>query len=103
MLSLLLLLQLPAIFASGYVTNSKVCGSNLVAYTNSYGHELYYINGNSVDSGLFCEALQIYIANGCKFEGSLGSNHCQLHTSTGMKKKKMICFNFINYYVAIHF
>lgn len=84
MLSLLLLLaQLPRIFASEFV-QSKDCGVDNITYSNSNGHELFYINGDAVNKALFCEALQFYHASGCIFEGYLGSNHCELDLSLGM-------------------
>ncbi|KAF4378353.1 hypothetical protein G4B88_025846 [Cannabis sativa] len=80
-LSLLLLVQLSAIFTSGFVVESKVC-NDLVAYSNSYGDELFYINGNLVEKDLFCEALLSYNGNGCNLEGYLRNDHCQLDVST---------------------
>nr|POF18234.1 calmodulin-binding receptor-like cytoplasmic kinase 3 [Quercus suber] len=79
-LSLLLLVQLPRIFASEFV-QSKVCGTDNIAYSNSNGHELFYINGDAVNEDLFCEALQFYHASGCIFDGYLGSNHCEVDLS----------------------
>lgn len=82
-LSLLLLVQLPTIFASGFLIQSEVCG-DFIAYSTSPGDELFYINGNSVDKYVFCEALQRYHANGCTLEGHPGSNRCHLDLLTGM-------------------
>ena len=82
-LSLLLLVQFPAIFSSGFIIESKVCG-DLIAYSNSYGNELFYINGNSVDRDLFCEVLVTFNQKGCNFEGYLRSDHCQLDVLTGL-------------------
>lgn len=79
-LSLLLLVQLPRIFASEFV-QSKVCGTDNIAYSNSNGHQLFYINGDAVNEDLFCEALQFYHASGCIFDGYLGSNHCEVDLS----------------------
>ncbi|KAL4654175.1 hypothetical protein ACB092_01G359100 [Castanea dentata] len=79
-LSLLLLMQLPRIFASEFV-QSKVCGTDSITYSNSNGHELFYINGDEVNEDLFCEALQFYHASGCIFDGYLGSNHCKMDLS----------------------
>ncbi|BFG40155.1 hypothetical protein CerSpe_264290 [Prunus speciosa] len=91
MLSLLLLVKLPAISSSEFVIQSKVC-SDHIAYSKSYGLELYYINGNSVEKALFCTALETYYANGCILEGYLGINHCVsdlslvgFHLRTGRK------------------
>ncbi|PQQ08617.1 calmodulin-binding receptor-like cytoplasmic kinase 3 [Prunus yedoensis var. nudiflora] len=84
MLSLLLLVKLPAISSSEFVIQSKVC-SDHIAYSKSYGLELYYINGNSVEKALFCTALETYYANGCILEGYLGINHCVSDLSLGRK------------------
>ncbi|KAL6221303.1 PREDICTED: calmodulin-binding receptor-like cytoplasmic kinase 3 [Fragaria vesca subsp. vesca] len=74
-LSLLLLIQLLAIPASGLVLQSKVCKDQF-AHASSNGQDLFYINGNSVEKALFCDALQTYYANGCILEGYLGSRYC---------------------------
>lgn len=81
--SLLLLVQLPAIPASGFVTQSRACKDHF-AYANSNGQDLFCINGNSVEKALFCEALHTYHANGCILEGYLGSNRCGSVISLGM-------------------
>lgn len=81
-LSLLLLLQLPTIFASGVVLESKVC-DDLIVYSNYGRHELFYVNGNSVGKAFFCEALKAFHEKGCNFEGYLKSDHCHLDLSTG--------------------
>lgn len=83
MLSLLLLVQLPTLFASGFLIQSEDCGG-LIAYSISSGREMFSINGNSVDRDLFCEALQIYNANGCILESYIGSNPCRVDLLTGM-------------------
>ncbi|XP_061991457.1 calmodulin-binding receptor-like cytoplasmic kinase 3 [Rosa rugosa] len=84
MLSLLMLVQLPAIPASAFVIQSKVCKDQF-AYATSNGKDLFYINGNSVEKALFCNALQTYYANGCILEGCLGSSHCGSVISLGRK------------------
>ncbi|XP_050126901.1 calmodulin-binding receptor-like cytoplasmic kinase 3 [Malus sylvestris] len=78
--SLLLFVQLPAIFASEFVIQSRGC-SDHIAYSSSHGHKLFYINGNSVEKALFCTAFQTYYANGCILEGDLGIYHCALDLS----------------------
>lgn len=88
MLGWLLLVLLPAIFASAFVMQSKVC-DELITYSNSNGQELFIINGDSLDKDSFCEALHIYHANGCIFEGYLGSNSCHLDHSIGMVNLRM--------------
>ncbi|XP_041003221.1 calmodulin-binding receptor-like cytoplasmic kinase 3 [Juglans microcarpa x Juglans regia] len=74
-LSLLLLMQLPRIYASE-IFHSKVCGADHIDYSYSNACELFYINGNAVDKVFFCKALQSYRADGCIFDGYLGSNRC---------------------------
>ncbi|XP_044471149.1 calmodulin-binding receptor-like cytoplasmic kinase 3 isoform X2 [Mangifera indica] len=79
--SLLLLMQLPGIFASGFALQSKDCGAGLIAYLNSYDVELFYINGNLVDKTSFCKALRFHYANHCVLEGFFGSDYCELDLS----------------------
>ncbi|GAV83585.1 Pkinase_Tyr domain-containing protein [Cephalotus follicularis] len=76
MFSLLLLVQLPRIFASGLVIQSKVCGADHIAYLNSYGHELLYIDGNIVDKDSFCKALHAYNGYQCIVGSYPASNYC---------------------------
>ncbi|TXG61885.1 hypothetical protein EZV62_013248 [Acer yangbiense] len=77
-ISLLLILQLPGIFASGFVLQLKVCGADHLAYSNSNDLELYYINGNLVDKVSFCKALQFHYANHCDFKAYFRSDYCGL-------------------------
>ncbi|KAJ9688758.1 hypothetical protein PVL29_014420 [Vitis rotundifolia] len=77
--SLLLLVQLPRTLAFDLGIQSKVCGTDHVAYLNSHGYELFYINGDVVDKDVFCKALKVYYANNCVFEGHPGSNYCGLN------------------------
>ncbi|XP_022749626.1 calmodulin-binding receptor-like cytoplasmic kinase 3 [Durio zibethinus] len=81
MFSLLLFMQLPRFFASGLEVNSKNCGADHIAYSNLYGHELFYLNGNLVDKVLFCKALQLHYADHCVFEGYTGTDYCGLDLS----------------------
>ncbi|KAL5786362.1 hypothetical protein ACOSQ2_008754 [Xanthoceras sorbifolium] len=76
--SLLLFLQFPGIFASGFVLQSKVCGADHLAYSNSNDLELYYINGNLVDKVSFCKVLQFHYANDCVFKAYSRSDYCGL-------------------------
>lgn len=80
-LVLLLVAQLPRIFASGFV-QSEVCGADQIAYSYSNGHELFYVNGDAVAKVLFCDALHYYHANGCIFKRYLWGNHCELDLSS---------------------
>ena len=88
--SLLLLVQLPRILASDLGIQSKVCGTDHVAYLNSHGYELFYINGDVVDKDVFCKALKVYYANNCVFEGHPGSNYCGLNLPLGMCYIKLL-------------
>uniref|UniRef100_A0A5B6YHN6 non-specific serine/threonine protein kinase n=1 Tax=Davidia involucrata TaxID=16924 RepID=A0A5B6YHN6_DAVIN len=82
LLSLLLLVQLPQIFASKLLIQSKACGTDHISYFSSPGHELFYINGKLVDKEFFCEALKSYHANHCFITGSFGSHYCGLELSS---------------------
>lgn len=76
-LFLVLLLQLSTIFGSEVVLQSKDCGADWVAHSySSHGQELFYINGNVVNKVTFCEALQLYIAEGCDVKDYFGSVKC---------------------------
>ncbi|KAH9805334.1 calmodulin-binding receptor-like cytoplasmic kinase 3 [Citrus sinensis] len=79
--SLLLFLQFWGIFASGFAIQSKVCGADHIAYSNSNEVELFYINGNLVDKFSFCKVIQFHYANHCIFEGYSGSDYCRLDLS----------------------
>lgn len=83
MLGWLLVVLLPRTFVSSFAIQSKVC-DDLIIYSNTNGHELFHINGNSLDKDSFCEALQIYHANGYIFHVYLGTNCCNLDLSIGM-------------------
>lgn len=84
MFSLLLFMQLSRFFASGLEVKSKICGADHIAYSNLYGHELLYLNGNLVDKVLFCKALRLHYADDCVFEGYTGTDYCGLDLSLGM-------------------
>ncbi|XVE63670.1 hypothetical protein DITRI_Ditri07aG0038300 [Diplodiscus trichospermus] len=81
MCSLLLFMQLSTFFASGLEVKWKICGADHIAYSNLYGHELFYLNGNLVDKVLFCKALQLHYADDCVFEGYTGTDYCGLNLS----------------------
>ncbi|KAF8389140.1 hypothetical protein HHK36_025833 [Tetracentron sinense] len=86
-LGLLLLVQLPSIFVSGSVIQSKICGADEVTYSSSLDHELFYINGNLVDRDLFCDALNFYYEAGRSSNlgleewGGVGRTYCGLELS----------------------
>ncbi|XP_028760776.1 calmodulin-binding receptor-like cytoplasmic kinase 3 [Neltuma alba] len=84
-LAFMLLLQLPRIFGSGDLLQAKDCGANWVAYSYSYGHELFYINGNVVSKDNFCRTLQFYMVNGCDAKHYFGSTRCGREVSFGRK------------------
>ncbi|XWS70748.1 hypothetical protein CRYUN_Cryun03dG0075400 [Craigia yunnanensis] len=80
-LSLLLFVQLSRFFASGLEVKSKICGADHIAYSNLYGRELFYLNGNLVDKVSFCKAIQLHYADHCLFEGYTGTDNCGLDLS----------------------
>ncbi|KAK7330046.1 hypothetical protein VNO77_24231 [Canavalia gladiata] len=85
-LFLVLLLQLSRIFGSAIVLQSKDCGTDRVAHSYSnHGQELFYINRNVVNKVAFCEALQLYIANGCDVKDYFGSINCVLDVNLPSK------------------
>jgi hypothetical protein len=73
-LIIFLLMQFRIILASGFVIQSKVCGSDHIAYSNCHGHELFYINGELKEKESFCKALHSFDVNDCTFENYLGSS-----------------------------
>lgn len=85
--SLLLFLQLPGVFASGFAIQSKVCGADHIAYSNSNDLQLFYINGNLVDKVSFCKVLKFHYANHCVFEGYFEGDYCGLE---GMHSPDML-------------
>ncbi|KAL4302758.1 hypothetical protein GQ457_10G016420 [Hibiscus cannabinus] len=90
---LLLFMQVLGFFASGLEVKSKICGSDHLAYSNSFGRELFYLNGNLVDKVLFCEVLQLHRANHCLFEGYTGTDYCGLDLSSAvlsMGRRKLL-------------
>ena len=80
---LLLLVQFPIILASRFDIQSKVCGTDHLAYSNVHGDEVFYINGNCVDKDSFCKALHFHYENDCIFESYHGSSYCGLDLSLG--------------------
>ncbi|GLU09627.1 hypothetical protein SLE2022_264760 [Rubroshorea leprosula] len=79
---LLLFVQLPVIFATGFEVQSTICGADHISYSNSYGFELFYLNGNLVDKDVFCKALQFHHANNCPLKGNLEGDSCKLGLSS---------------------
>ncbi|XVE71515.1 hypothetical protein DITRI_Ditri10aG0156900 [Diplodiscus trichospermus] len=79
--TLLLFMQLSRFFASGLEVQSKICGADHLAYSNFYGHELFYLNGNLVDKVLFCKVLRLLHADQCLFEVGTGTDYCGLDLS----------------------
>ncbi|OMO95989.1 hypothetical protein COLO4_15567 [Corchorus olitorius] len=80
--NLLMFMHLSTFFASGLEVKSKICGADHIAYSNLYGHEFFYLNGNLVDKVLFCKALQLHYADHCVFEGYSGTDYCGLDLSS---------------------
>ena len=90
MFCLLLLVQLPRARAYDLGIQSIICGTDHVAYLNSHGYELFYINGDVVDKGVFCKALKVYYAHNCVFKGHPGSNYCGLNLPLGIHYIKLL-------------
>ncbi|KAL2482652.1 Calmodulin-binding receptor-like cytoplasmic kinase 3 [Forsythia ovata] len=81
LLSLLLLLQLPRISASGLLQHTKACGTYHISYLGNHGQELFYIDGKLVDKYFFCEALRIYHGNHCFVARNIRNQYCGLEFS----------------------
>lgn len=82
-LSFLLLVQLPIIFASGLLEHSKACGTYHVSYSDDLHYELFYINGELVDKNVFCKSLIIDDTNSCFNSGNVGYQQCGLAVLLG--------------------
>lgn len=78
---MLLLAQLNIIFASGLVTESNTCVSDCIVYSNSYGHDLFCVDGHVVDKDLFCKVLKFHSAHRCVIEAYLAGSKCGLELS----------------------
>ncbi|KVI01328.1 Concanavalin A-like lectin/glucanase, subgroup [Cynara cardunculus var. scolymus] len=63
-LSFLLLIQSPIIFASGYLP-LKACGTYHISYSSDSSRKLFYLNGESVSKDFFCKYVKAYHANHC--------------------------------------
>ncbi|CAH1449121.1 unnamed protein product [Lactuca virosa] len=74
LLSFLLLIQIPIIFASG-VLPLKGCNTYNIHYSSNYNHKLFYLNGELVSKDSFCKSLKSNHANDCFINTNLGS-HC---------------------------
>lgn len=76
---LLLSTQFSRILCADFAVQSAVCGSDRIAYSDSYGNELFYLNGNRVNKILFCKALHCFHSeNRCLLKGFLESDYCGL-------------------------
>ncbi|XP_059637878.1 calmodulin-binding receptor-like cytoplasmic kinase 3 isoform X2 [Cornus florida] len=80
--TLLLVVQLPRIFASRLLIESEACGTDHISHLGYSGHELFYINGKLVDKDMFCNAVKSYHANHCFITGNVRS-YCGLEHSLG--------------------
>ncbi|XP_019198251.1 PREDICTED: calmodulin-binding receptor-like cytoplasmic kinase 3 [Ipomoea nil] len=96
-LSFLLLVQLPIIFASGFLEHSKACGTYHVSSSDDLHYELFYINGELVDKNVFCESLIIDDTNRCFDSGNVGYQQCGLSvlldTSASASGRKFLLEN----------
>lgn len=77
-LSFLLFVQLPRIFASELLEHSKACGTYHVSYSDDFHYELFYINGELVDKKVFCKSLIVDDTNRCFNSGNVGYQQCRL-------------------------
>ncbi|XP_027067028.1 calmodulin-binding receptor-like cytoplasmic kinase 3 [Coffea arabica] len=80
-LSLLVLVQLPGLSASGLLIDSNTCGTYHIGYSDDLKERLFYIDGELVDRNLFCKALRFYQENHCLIRGNARSQHCSLYDS----------------------
>ncbi|XP_022845282.1 calmodulin-binding receptor-like cytoplasmic kinase 3 isoform X1 [Olea europaea var. sylvestris] len=78
LISILLLLQSPRVFASGSLRNSKACGIYHISYLGDPNQELYYLNGKLVEKYYFCKALETYSAKDCFRTRNLRNHNCRL-------------------------
>ncbi|KAL2534841.1 Calmodulin-binding receptor-like cytoplasmic kinase 3 [Abeliophyllum distichum] len=78
LLSVLLLLQLPRVFASGLLRNSKTCRTYHISYLGDPNQKFYYIDGKLVDKYYFCTALETYHAKHCFLTRNLRNQNCGL-------------------------
>ncbi|KAI3701511.1 hypothetical protein L6452_26648 [Arctium lappa] len=73
-LSFLLLIQSPIIFASGFLP-LKACGTYHIGYSSDSSRKLFYLNGELVSKDFFCKSVKSYHANNCFINWNLKS-HC---------------------------
>ncbi|PSS08426.1 Calmodulin-binding receptor-like cytoplasmic kinase 3 [Actinidia chinensis var. chinensis] len=81
-LSVLLVVQVPRIFASGLPIQSRFCGADHISYLSDSGHEFFYLNERLVDKDLFCKVLKYYHENHCFITGYNGNHLCGLDLSS---------------------
>lgn len=74
LLSFLLLIQIPFIFASG-VLHVKGCNTYDIGYSTDFNHKLFYLNGELVSKDSFCKSIKSYHANHC-FINTNTQSHC---------------------------
>lgn len=84
LISILLLLQSPRVFAFGSLRNSKACGIYHISYLGDPNQELYYLNGKLVEKYYFCKALETYSAKDCFRTRNLRNHNCRLGFPIGM-------------------
>lgn len=85
LLNLLCLVQLQTLFAkSNGLLGENDCGVLSVSLWSTRGRALFYLNGELVDKGLFCKALQLYDSNHCFSFKKLRNRYCRLNLALGM-------------------
>lgn len=82
LLSFLLLIQIPIIFASG-VLPLKGCNTYNIQFSSNYNHKLFYLNGELVSKDSFCKSLKSNHANDCFINTNLGSHCHEVDQSSG--------------------
>ncbi|KAJ9551033.1 hypothetical protein OSB04_015078 [Centaurea solstitialis] len=73
-LSFLLLIQSPIIFASRFLP-LKACGTYHIGYSSDSSRKLFYLNGELVSKDFFCKCIKSYHANHCFISRNVNS-HC---------------------------
>lgn len=83
LLSLLLLVQLPAVLSSRLIQSAS-CGTYGVSPVSSSGQESFYINDKLVDRQLFCKTLKLYMSKHCFSSTKLVNRYCGLNIALGI-------------------
>ncbi|GAB2210615.1 hypothetical protein Drorol1_Dr00015884 [Drosera rotundifolia] len=79
---LLLILLLSPLGTSGFEIQSTVCGEDHLAYSNIQRNENFYVNGQKVDKGSFCQMLTLHYQSHCPINSYFTNTLCGLDLST---------------------